>query len=44
MMYIMVIGCIGAKHLEPAKQEAVIVVVIDSLAGGKDEEEHRLTE
>jgi hypothetical protein len=33
MMYIVVIGCVAAEHLESVEWEAVTAVVVDSLAG-----------
>jgi hypothetical protein len=33
MMYIVVIGCVAAEHLESVEWEAITAVVVDSLAG-----------
>ena len=44
MVYIVVVGRVTAEHLEWVKRKAVPAVVVNSLAGGKDKEEHRLTD
>lgn len=44
MMYIVVISRVAAEQLEWVEREAVPAVVIDGLAGGDDEEEHRLAD
>ena len=44
MIYIVVIGRVTAEQLERVEREAVPTVVVDGLAGGDDEEEHRLAD
>ena len=44
VMYIVVIGRVAAEQLERVEREAVPTVVVDGLAGGNDEEEHRLAD
>jgi len=44
MVYIVVVCCVTGDHLERVEREAIPAVVVDCLAGGEDEEEHRLAD
>lgn len=44
VVYVVIVGRIAAENLERVKREAVAGVVVDGLAGGEDEEEHRLAD
>ena len=40
----MVVGCVAAEHLEWIEQEVAPEVVVDSLAGGDNEQKRRLAD
>jgi hypothetical protein len=42
VVYIVVVCCVASDHLEWVEREAVPAMVVDSLAGREDKEEHRL--
>lgn len=44
VVYIVVVSRVAGDHLEWVEREAVPAVVVDRLAGGEDEEEHRLAD
>jgi len=44
VVYIVVICRVTGDHLERIEREAVPAMVVDCLAGGEDEEEHRLAD
>jgi len=44
VVYIVVVCCVAGDHLERVEREAVPAVVVDCLARGEDEEEHRLAD
>ena len=44
VVYVMIVGRVSAEHLERVEREAVPAMVVDGLAGGENEEKHRLAD